>query len=60
MILNTIVGSGVIFLNASGTVLVKRLAPGEELLCDGACVVAFEPTVFYDVRSVRVGACVVA
>ncbi|EGD80130.1 hypothetical protein PTSG_10404 [Salpingoeca rosetta] len=49
-ILNDLSGDGMVFLNASGTVLMRKLEAGEELICDQSSVVAFQSTVNYAVR----------
>lgn len=54
-ILNDINGDGMAFLNASGTVLMRNLAAGEELVCDQTSVVAFQSTVGFSIR--RAGGC---
>merc|ERR1711871_326700 len=48
-VINELKGSGFAFLNASGTVLEKRLAEGEVMLADTDSVIAFENSVQYDV-----------
>ena len=50
LVLNVISGTGVAFLNASGTVLSKYLRPNEELIAEQHCVLAFQDTVTFDVR----------
>ncbi|KAJ8611854.1 hypothetical protein CTAYLR_005800 [Chrysophaeum taylorii] len=55
-IIQSVRGSGVAFLAAGGTVVRKTLARGESVLVDTHSVVAFSPTVGYDVK--RVGSCV--
>jgi uncharacterized protein (TIGR00266 family) len=51
-ILQRIEGDGLAFLHASGTLVTMDLGPGEELRVDTGCLVAFQPTVQYDVRVV--------
>lgn len=55
LVLNTITGDGTVFLNATGTITMRVLEAGQEMLADGSSVVAFENSVTYDVR--RVGGC---
>eukprot|EP00049_Salpingoeca_infusionum_P017381 m.352744 g.352744 ORF g.352744 m.352744 type:complete len:266 (-) comp16607_c0_seq1:534-1331(-) len=50
-VLNDLNGDGTVFLNASGTVLLRRLAPGETLVCDQNSVVAFQSTCDFDIRT---------
>lgn len=49
-------GSGTAFLAAGGTVVKKSLQPGEKFIVDSDSVVAFSPSVGYDV--VQVGTCI--
>ncbi len=43
-------GDGMAFLHAGGTVVERKLAPGEILHVDTGCVVGFEPTVDFDIQ----------
>jgi uncharacterized protein (TIGR00266 family) len=43
---------GLAFLHAGGTVIEHTLAPGQTLRVDTGCLVAFEPTVDYDIQTV--------
>jgi uncharacterized protein (AIM24 family) len=43
-------GDGMVFMHAGGTVVERRLEPGEVLHVDTGCVVALEPTVEFDIR----------
>lgn len=43
---------GLVFLHAGGTIVERTLAPGEVLRVDTGCLVAFEPTVDYDIQMV--------
>jgi uncharacterized protein (TIGR00266 family) len=52
-ILQKLEGSGEAFLHSGGTVVSMQLAAGERLKVDTGCLVAFDPTVDYDI--VRVG-----
>jgi uncharacterized protein (TIGR00266 family) len=45
-------GDGMAFVHAGGTLLEKVLAPGETLRVDTGCVVAFQPTVDFDIQYV--------
>ena len=52
-ILQKLEGSGQTFLHSGGTIVSMQLAAGERLKVDTDCLVAFDPTVEYDI--VRVG-----
>ncbi len=54
-ILQQLGGGGVVFLEVDGNLIDKTLAPGEALLVDTGNVVAFEPSVAYDVETVKGG-----
>ncbi len=43
-------GNGMTFLHAGGTVMERRLSAGETLHVDTGCVVAFEPSVQFDIQ----------
>lgn len=45
-------GDGLVFVHAGGTVVERALAAGETVHVDTGCVVAFEPTVDFDVERV--------
>ena len=45
-------GNGMVFMHAGGTIVERILQPGEVLHIDTGCVVAFEPTVQFDVQKV--------
>lgn len=45
-------GDGMAFVHAGGTLAVKDLAPGEVLRVDTGCVVAFQPSVDFDIQYV--------
>lgn len=45
-------GQGQAFLHAGGTIIEQELAAGEALRVDTGCLVAFEPTVQYDIQVV--------
>lgn len=49
-ILQELSGDGNTFIHAGGTILKKQLAPGEQLRVDTGCLVAFEPSVQYDIK----------
>ena len=51
-ILQKLTGDGLAFLHASGTLHAIDLAAGELLRVDTGCLVAFQPTVQYDIRRV--------
>lgn len=51
-ILQRLTGSGVAFVHAGGTLCEKSLAAGEELRVDTGCIVAFQPSVHYDIKFV--------
>ncbi len=51
-ILQQLTGHGLAFLHASGTLHAIDLAPGERLRVDTGCLVAFQPTVEYDIQRV--------
>jgi len=45
-------GDGMAFVHAGGTLMERVLAPGETLRVDTGCVVAFQPTVNFDIQYV--------
>lgn len=49
-ILQELVGDGNCFIHAGGTILKRQLASGEQLRVDTGCLVAFEPSVDYDIK----------
>lgn len=49
-ILQRLSGNGKIFLHAGGTVIRKELKTNEHLRVDTGCLVAFQPTVDYDIK----------
>jgi uncharacterized protein (TIGR00266 family) len=51
-ILQRLQGDGLAFVHAGGTILQKDLAPGETLRVDTGCIVAFQPSVSYDIQFV--------
>ncbi|MFM1770619.1 MAG: hypothetical protein RJA22_3148 [Verrucomicrobiota bacterium] len=51
-IMQRLQGDGWAFLNAGGNILQKQLAPGETLRVDTGCVVAFQPSVQFDIQFV--------
>jgi uncharacterized protein (TIGR00266 family) len=51
-ILQRLTGNGLVFVHAGGTVIEKDLAPGEIVRVDTGCLVAFAPTVQYDIQFV--------
>ena len=52
-ILQKLVGDGMAFVHAGGTVIRRELAPGQQLQVDTGCIVGFEAGVDYDIESVR-------
>jgi len=57
LFLNTLHGTGMVFLNAGGTVMTKVLQPGEKIVVDRHGLLAFERTVSMSIR--QVGGCMV-
>ena len=51
-ILQRLTGDGYVFVNAGGTIIEKDLAAGEVLRVDTGCLVAFSPSVDYDIQFV--------
>jgi uncharacterized protein (TIGR00266 family) len=51
-ILERLTGNGMIFIHAGGTLYERTLAPGELLKIDTGCIVAFQPSVDYDIQYV--------
>src|SRR5262245_3093040 len=51
-ILERLQGDGLAFIHAGGTIMQKDLAPGETLRVDTGCIVAFQPSVDYDIQYV--------
>lgn len=51
-IMQRLQGDGWAFLHAGGNIHERQLAPGEVLRVDTGCVVAFEPTVDFDIQFV--------
>jgi len=51
-IMQRLTGDGWAFVHAGGTVIPKELAAGELLRVDTGCIVAFQPTVQYDIQFV--------
>lgn len=49
-ILQRLEGEGLAFVHAGGTILKRTLAAGETLRVDTGCLVAFAPTVSYDIQ----------
>ncbi|MDO4531585.1 MAG: AIM24 family protein, partial [Bacillota bacterium] len=46
-------GSGIAFLEVAGDLVEKELAPGEVLKVDTGNVVAFEPSVNYEIETIK-------
>ena len=51
-ILQRLEGDGLAFVHGGGTIIEKELAAGENLRVDTGCLVAFTPTVDYDIKFV--------
>jgi uncharacterized protein (TIGR00266 family) len=51
-ILERLQGDGLAFVHAGGTILQRDLRPGETLRVDTGCIVAFQPSVDYDIQFV--------
>lgn len=51
-IMQKLEGDGLAFVHSGGTVLERRLAPGEVLRVDTGCVVAYTPSVDFDIQFV--------
>ena len=51
-IMQRLTGDGWAFVHAGGTLYERTLAPGELLRVDTGCIVAFQPTVDYDIQLV--------
>ena len=51
-IMQRLQGDGLAFVHAGGTLHERSLAPGETLRVDTGCIVAFQPTVDYDIQFV--------
>lgn len=51
-ILQRLQGNGLAFVHAGGTVIARELAPGQTLRVDTGCLVAFSPSVDYDIQFV--------
>jgi len=49
-ILQKLQGQGLAFLHAGGTIIERDLAPGQSLRVDTGCLVAFAPSVNYDIQ----------
>ncbi len=51
-ILQRLQGDGLVFVHAGGTIIQRDLGPGEMLRVDTGCIVAFQPSVSYDIQFV--------
>jgi uncharacterized protein (TIGR00266 family) len=49
-ILQRLTGDGLAFMHAGGTIVERSLKPGESLRVDTGCLVAFQPSVSYDIQ----------
>lgn len=50
-----ITGSGQVFLDGSGTIITKKIAPNEQLRVATGALMAFESSVHYDIQTVGGG-----
>jgi uncharacterized protein (TIGR00266 family) len=51
-IMERLEGDGMVFVHAGGTILERQLQPGEVLRVDTGCVVAYQPSVDFDIQYV--------
>ncbi|MBZ8181440.1 TIGR00266 family protein [Oscillatoria salina] len=51
-ILQKLTGDGLAFVHAGGAIIEKNLMPGERIRVDTGCIVAFSPSVNYDIQFV--------
>lgn len=51
-IMQRLEGDGLVFVHAGGTLYERTLQPGESIRVDTGCIVAFQPTVEYDIKFV--------
>ena len=51
-IMQRLEGDGMAFVHAGGTLCERNLQPGESLRVDTGCIVAFQPSVSYDIKFV--------
>jgi uncharacterized protein (TIGR00266 family) len=51
-IMQRLQGDGWAFIHAGGTLMQRDLAPGESLRVDTGCIVAFQPSIDYDIQFV--------
>ena len=51
-ILERLEGTGEVFIHSGGTIVPMELKPGEKVRVDTGCLVAFDPTVDYDIELV--------
>jgi uncharacterized protein (TIGR00266 family) len=49
-IMERLAGDGLAFVHAGGTLMNRDLGPGETLRVDTGCIVAFQPSVSYDIQ----------
>jgi uncharacterized protein (TIGR00266 family) len=52
-IMQRLQGDGLAFVHSGGTLYERQLAPGELMRVDTGCIVAFQPTVDYDIQLQR-------
>lgn len=53
LLLQKISGSGIVFVTGGGTIMEKYLQPGEVLVCDSDCLVAYSETCNYSTELVK-------
>ena len=51
-ILEKLIGDGLAFIHAGGSIIEKELAPGEIMKIDTGCIAAFTTSVDYDIQMV--------
>jgi uncharacterized protein (TIGR00266 family) len=51
-IMQRLTGDGIALVHAGGTLMQRKLSPGETLRVDTGCIVALQPTVNYDIQFV--------
>ncbi len=49
-IMEKLEGDGLVFMHAGGTIIEKTLSAGQQFKVDTGCIVAYQPTVNYDVQ----------
>jgi len=51
-IMQKLEGDGLVFVHAGGTIVSRELQPGQSIRVDTGCIVAFQPSVAYDIQFV--------